>query len=172
MHCNKRYCPNLNIMKRGKHNMQIRFDHQHITYPFTKKPFVNFLRVQDTMSIVVNKFFLLLSAWISQIPHWSQCSFSQLLKILSKNLVVSYCEYNPFLLGGRMCVKGYNAIDTYSLWEIMTLTPSQLESAHYSRKCILHDFQEQRMSYMHMICLKDHPKQIGMVCHCAHTKAQ
>ena len=88
-----------------------------------KDTFVNFLRVQDTMYIVVNKFFLLLSAWISQIPHWSQCSFSQLLKILSKNLVVSYCEYNPSLLGGRICVKGYDAIDTYSVWEIMTLTP-------------------------------------------------
>ena len=72
--------------------------------------FLNLLRSQDTvlktvkmtMSVVVNKFFLLLLSidkFDSWRLRWSQCSFSQLLKILSKNLVVSYCAYVQSFLG-------------------------------------------------------------------------
>ena len=60
-----------------------------------------------TLPIVINKFFLLLL---------SVCGFalkpmliSQLLKILSKNLVVSYCGSNPFYL-----LKGYVVLLTHN----------------------------------------------------------
>ena len=143
--------------------------------------FLNLLRSQDTvlktvkmtMSVVVNKFFLLLLSidkFDSWRLRWSQCSFSQLLKILSKNLVVSYCAYVQSFLGTLTTVlwKIIQSKDT-----LLTLTqcgklwhsPSQFEGVQtvFLKMKIL--WEHRKIIYVIFLWRQS---RIGMVCHCGH----